>query len=256
VNRTLRALVADDEPLARARLTRLLEREDGIDVVASCADGAQALQAIRELRPDVVFLDVRMPGMDGFRTLGALAQAERPQVVFVTAYAEHAVRAFDTEATDYLLKPVSGDRLHEAVRRVRRGPLDGGALQGNATPAAAPSPYFARIAVPDQGRLRVIAVEDIDHVLAQRNYVELYVDSRAYTLRETLSHLETRLDPARFTRIHRSRLVRMDAVAGIEALAHGQYVLQLRSGARLRSGRSYRGAVRRAFGLVAEREEE
>lgn len=250
--RTLRALIADDEPLARARLSRLLAGEEGVEIVASCGDGAQTVQAIRELRPDVAFLDIRMPGMDGFRALSALPKSARPRVVFVTAYAEHAVRAFDAEATDYLLKPVSGDRLHEAVRRLRRSLTEDGASVPAREETAGSPAFFSRLAVPDQGRLRVIAVEDIDHVLAQRNYVELFVGERAYRLRETLSHLEARLDPAQFVRIHRSRLVRVDCVADIEALAHGQYLLRLRSGIRLRSGRSYRNVVRRAFGVAVE----
>ena len=250
--RTLRALIADDEPLARARLSRLLAGEEGVEIVASCADGVETVQAIRELRPDVAFLDIRMPGMDGFRALSSMPKAARPRVVFVTAYAEHAVRAFDAEATDYLLKPVSGDRLHEAVRRLRRSLTDDGSAAPAREEAAGPAAFFSRLAVPDQGRLRVIAVDDIDHVLAQRNYVELFVGERAYRLRETLSHLEARLDPAQFVRIHRSRLVRLDGVADIEALAHGQYLLRLRNGTRLRSGRSYRNVVRRAFGLAAE----
>lgn len=250
--RTLRALIADDEPLARARLSRLLAGEEGVEIVASCGDGAETAQAIRELRPDVAFLDIRMPGMDGFRALSALPKSLRPRVVFVTAYAEHAVRAFDAEATDYLLKPVSGDRLHEAVRRLRRS-LAGEDAAGPKHQETPGTPAFlSRLAVPDQGRLRVVAVEDIDHVLAQRNYLELFVGERAYRLRETLSHLEARLDPARFVRVHRSRLVRLDGVADIEALAHGQYLLRLRSDIRLRTGRSYRSAVRRAFGLAAE----
>jgi len=251
--RTLRALIADDEPLARARLSRLLAGEEGVEIVASCGDGAETAQAIRELRPDVAFLDIRMPGMDGFRALSSMPKSARPRVVFVTAYAEHAVRAFDAEATDYLLKPVSGDRLHEAVRRLRRSLIDDGSSPAPAREETTGAPtYFSRLAVPDQGRLRVIAVEDIDHVLAQRNYVELFVGERAYRLRETLSHLEARLDPAQFVRVHRSRLVRLDSVADIEALAHGQYLLRLRSGIRLRSGRSYRNVVRRAFGVAAE----
>lgn len=250
--RTLRALIADDEPLARARLSRLLAGEEGVEIVASCGDGAQTVQAIRELRPDVAFLDIRMPGMDGFRALSSMPKSARPRVVFVTAYAEHAVRAFDAEATDYLLKPVSGDRLHEAVRRLRRSLDDGGATTTAPEPVTSQTAFFSRLAVPDQGRLRVISVDDVDHVLAQRNYVELFVGERAYRLRETLSHLEARLDPARFVRVHRSRLVRVDGVADIEALAHGQYVLRLRNGTRLRSGRSYRNVVRRAFGVAAE----
>lgn len=254
--RTLRALIADDEPLARARLSRLLAGEEGIEIVASCGDGAQTVHAIRELRPDVAFLDIRMSGMDGFRALSSMPKAARPRVVFVTAYAEHAVRAFDAEATDYLLKPVSGDRLHEAVRRLRRSLDDAVIVTGTQEQATGPATYFSRLAVPDQGRLRVIAIDDIDHVLAQRNYVELFVGERAYRLRETLSHLEARLDPARFVRVHRSRLVRLDGVADIEALAHGQYLLRLRNGTRLRSGRSYRNVVRRAFGVAAELEDD
>lgn len=244
----LRALVVDDEPLARARLCRLLGAEAEVEVVASCASGEEAIQRMRLSRPDVVFLDVRMPGIDGFRTLAALPDPVRPHVVFVTAHAEHAVRAFDAEAVDYLLKPVSGERLHEAVQRVRRAL----AADRRMVPASAPAAgYPARLPVPVHGRLRLLAVAEIDHVLAQRNYVEIHAQGHSYLLREALTRLEERLDPGMFLRIHRSRLVRIDGVRDIEPLDHGQYLLRLACGARVRSGRNYRHRVREVFGLRA-----
>jgi two-component system LytT family response regulator len=243
----LRAVVVDDEAMSRARLRRLLGQERGVEVVAECGDGDSALAALRRLRPDVVFLDIRMPDLSGFGVLQNLPPEQRPQVVFVTAHAEHALRAFDVEAADYLLKPYSAERLHAALERVRRMRA---ASPSEPVAGAVAEAYPQRLAVPVGARLRLLAVEEIECAIAQSNYVELRASGQAYLLRETLSGLEARLDPRRFVRIHRSRIVRMDAVRDIEHLDGGRYLLRLASGLRLGSGASYREKVREAMGLA------
>ncbi|KRB08959.1 LytTR family DNA-binding domain-containing protein [Lysobacter sp. Root690] len=241
----LRAVVVDDEAMSRARLRRLLGQQRDVEVVAECGDGDSALAALRRLRPDVVFLDIRLPDLNGFGVIDALPPEQRPQVVFVTAHAEHALRAFDAQAVDYLLKPYSAERLQAALERIRRL-----RAPAQAAPFAASAEGFAqRLAVPVGARLRLLPVETIECVIAQSNYVELRADGQAYVLRETLSGLQARLDPRRFVRIHRSRIVRVDAVRDIEHLDGGRYVLRLANGLRLASGASYRERVREAMGL-------
>lgn len=236
----LRAAIVDDEPLARARLLRLLACEPDVEIAGEFADGPSAIAGLRAVPVDVVFLDVRMPQLDGFATLERLPPSQRPQVVFVTAYSEHAVDAFDARAIDYLVKPVAPDRLARAVERVR----DTLARQG--APSAA---YPDRIAVSDGQRLRMVAANDIECVLAQGNYVELRIDGRGVLVRETLAHILARLDPKRFARIHRSRIVCIDKIDQVEPVASGQYMVRMRSGLRITSGRSYRADLRRALGL-------
>lgn len=232
----LRAIVVDDEPLARARLRRLLEQQGGVDVIAEGANGEESVAAIRELTPDVAFLDIRMPDMDGFDLLDALGPARPPQVVFVTAYSEHAVRAFEARALDYLLKPVSADRLRQALERLQ-------------APKPASAAYPQRIAVPINGRIHLVDTGEIDHVDSHANYVELHLGTRSLVLRETMTHLESRLDPQHFLRVHRSRLVRLDGVVEARAHASGRYLLRLKSGARVVTGRSYQAKVRAALGV-------
>jgi two-component system LytT family response regulator len=248
----LRAVIADDEPLARARLRRLLGHEPDVDVIAECATGDEAADAMRRARPDVLFLDVQMPDVDGFAALNRVPPAERPWIVFVTAYSTHAVRAFEEQAIDYLLKPVSAERLHDAVGRVRQRLVESARPGAPALPepAAPPREYPARLAVPIGSRLRFIATEDIDYIAAAANYAELHVGGHAFVLRETMASLEARLDPRAFLRIHRSRIVRLAAIEDIEPLASGQYVVRLKSGVRLTSGRSYRGLLQKALGLA------
>ena len=236
----LRAAIVDDEPLARARLGRLLAAEADVDVVAEYGDGPTAVAGLRALPVDVLFLDVRMPQVDGFAMLERLPPSQRPQVVFVTAYSEHAVRAFDARAVDYLVKPVAPDRLSRSIERVRD------ALAVQAAPAAH---YPDRIAVSDGQRLRMIAVDELECVIAQGNYVELRMGGRALLVRETMAHVLARLDPRVFVRIHRSRIVRIAQIDQVEPHASGQYVVRMRSGLRLTSGRSYRADLRRALGL-------
>lgn len=249
MSRPLRAVIVDDEPLARARLSRLLGREGEIEVLAEFGDGESAAQGLRTLAADVVFVDVRMPQLDGFGMLEKLDAASRPLVVFVTAYSEHAVQAFDARAVDYLVKPVAPDRLHESVQRVRRQ-LTADAVAASA-PQAAQARYPERLAVPDGLRVRIVAVRDIEWVQAQGNYVELKIEGRGLLLRETMAGIQAKLDPRLFVRIHRSRIVRIDMIEQVEPYGAGQYVVRMRGGARLTSGRSYRGELRRALGLAA-----
>lgn len=248
----LRALIVDDEPLARARLRRLLDQEDNVQIVAACANGKQAITALRTNDTDVAFLDIRMPDMDGFRVLDHLPADRLPHIVFVTAYSEHAVRAFETRALDYLLKPVGADRLHAAVARVRQKLIDDNErrLVRNAIPPAIHNTSYAdRLTVSVGRHLRILAVADIDYAIAQANYVELHGGDRVHLVRSTIGGLAMRLDPAKFLRIHRSRIVRLDAIDSLEPRGAGQFLFHMKNGSRLISGRSYRDRIRGALGI-------
>jgi two-component system LytT family response regulator len=237
----LRVLIVDDEPMARARLRRMLGAEHGVRVLGECSNGEEAAAALSDLKPDVVFLDIQMPGMDGFGTLHRASAAWRPHVVFVTAFGEHAVDAFDHGAVDYLLKPYSRERLQLSLERAR-------AARRRAAPVASET-FPERLSVPVGHRLRMVPVQSIDCVVAQLNYVELHVGPERLSLRETMAAMESQLDPRHFARIHRSRIVRIAAVTEIETLGSGQYVFKLASGTRLGSGPAYRDRVRQAFRL-------
>lgn len=239
----LRVLVVDDEPMARARLLRMLGAEHGVQILGECSSGEEAAAALASLKPDVVFLDIQMPGMDGFGTLHRASAEWRPHVVFVTAFAEHAVDAFEYGAVDYLLKPYSRERLRLSLERARAGRRRVG--------SGANASFPERLPVPVGHRLRMVPVESIDCVVAQLNYVELHVGGERLSLRATMSAMESQLDPKHFARIHRSRIVRIAAVTEIETQESGQYVFRLASGVRLGSGPAYRERVREAFRLRA-----
>lgn len=248
---TLRAAIVDDEPLARQRLLRMLGELDRIEVVGCYADGPRALRGLVASPADVLFLDIRMPEVDGFALLEGLPAARRPLVVFVSAYGERALEAFAVEAVDYLVKPLAPARLREAVARVRaRREVQARAAQAK-TIQGPRACYPERLAVPDGARLRMVPVDQITMLVAQGNYVELVLPGRSLLLRETLASLVERLDPARFVRIHRSRAVRVDLIDQVEPCGAGQYWLRLRDGSCLASGRSYRHALRAALGLEA-----
>jgi two-component system LytT family response regulator len=258
----LRVLVVDDEPLGRRRVLELLENEPDVEVVDTAADGAAAIEAIRTLRPDLVFLDVQMPRMSGLDVVRELGPAEMPATVFVTAYDQYAIQAFDSAAADYLVKPFKNERFREALRRARHrieadtrehlldrllAVIQGeAAVATPATPRPA-SPYLERIAVQMKGRMRVVPVREIEYITASGTYAELHAGSERYIIRESLQHLEEQLDPASFLRIHRSAIVRLDRV---EALLRGDgsYEVQLRGGVRLRVGRSRRELLERRLG--------
>jgi two-component system LytT family response regulator len=240
----LRVVIADDEPLARLRLRRLLGANPDIEVVAECASGIEVMQLLPDCPCDLLFLDIQMPGADGFQALEHVVARPRA-VVFVTAYAEHAVRAFDVQAVDYLLKPISPERLQQAVERAQRA-------LANDAPVVMPVTIPRRLALPIGRRMQMVELDELDCAIAQANYVELKVGSRSFVLRETISGFHARLDPQRFLRIHRSAIVRVDAIREVEPLASGRYRVNLHGGQRLVSGRSYRDALRAALGLVAE----
>lgn len=231
----IRAIVVDDEPMALARLSRLLRQEDGVEVVAECADGAAAIAALRSHRPDVAFLDIRMPGIDG---LHVSAVAGDTCVVFVTAHSEHAVRAFETDAVDYLLKPFTVRRLQAALARLRARVV----ARGPAFPE--------RLLLQAGARQRLVPVQAIDSLIASANYVEVQCGHEHLLARETLTAIETRLDPAQFVRIHRSRVIRIGAVRDVELLPSGQYLVRLHNGQKLSGGRSYRDRLRKALGMT------
>ena len=245
----LRAAVVDDEPLARARIKRLLALHDDIEVVGEYADAHALIEAWPARPADVVFLDIEMPEMDGF---GALARLEPPcaHVVFVTAYAEHAVRAFDVAATDYLVKPVAPERLVVALERVRQ------ARAAAPAPAAAGAiAYPERLALPIGRRIQLVDVDAIDCIEAQANYVEIRAGQRAFVLRKPLTAVQDELDPKRFVRVHRSIVVRIAAVTAIEPMPSARFRLALANGQSVMTGRSYRDPVRQAFGLAVAADE-
>lgn len=237
MSRCIRTIVVDDEPMALARLARMLREEDGVEVVAECGDGASAIAALRTHRPDVAFLDIQMPGIDGLR-VSANAVAAEACVVYVTAHSEHAVRAFETDAVDYLLKPFTARRLQATLARLRKRL----AARGSAFPE--------RLLLHAGARQRLVPVQAIDSLLACANYVEVHCGHERLMARETLNAIESRLDPAQFVRMHRSRLVRIGAIRDVELLPSGQYLLRLHNGQKLSGGRSYRDRLRKAIGLA------
>jgi two-component system, LytTR family, response regulator len=249
----LKVLIVDDERLARAKLRRFLSESPEVRVVGEAATGTEALKRIHEQRPDLVFLDIRMPAMDGFEILEKLPPDARPAIVFVTAHDEHAVRAFDAEAVDYLLKPFDRSRLRRALDRTRlarkRDPEELLGILRRLTALAAPERRaLRRIAVRSEGRLHSYRVEDIHWFEGADNYVRLHTGRGVHGIRETLSELERRLDPERFVRIHRSAIVGIDAIREVESLFHGDFAVVLRTGERLAVGRTYRGRFLEAIG--------
>ena len=258
-----RILVVDDEPLGRRRLLDLLADEPDVEVVGTAADGAAAIAAIRSSRPNLVFLDVQMPRMSGLDVVRELGPVELPLTVFVTAYDQYAIQAFNAAAVDYLVKPFADERFEEALRRARRrvdtdslGHLHEqllALLQGDPAAASPPMPgpgprYLERIAVQMKGRMRVVPVGKIDYITANGAYAELHVGSDHYVIRDSMQQLEERLDPERFIRVHRSSIVRLDLVEALLRSEGSEYEVQLKGGARLRVGRSRREALERRLG--------
>lgn len=251
----LRALIVDDEPLAREGIRLHIEQQKDFEIVGECGDGDEALAAIREQAPDVVFLDIQMPGRDGFGVLDALAGTTLPLIVFVTAYDQFALQAFEAHALDYLLKPFDDERFRKAIDRVRtqlrgqkRRDLDSRIAQLLADIRDRPR-YFERLVVRSGGRILILRVDDIDWIEAAANYVKLHVGPRVYLLRETMNRLEEKLDPARFIRIHRSTIVRVDRIRELEPLFQGDYLVILHDGSRLTSSRSYRDKLQEALNV-------
>jgi len=249
---TLRVLIVDDELVARRRIRRLLATEGDVTIVGECEDGASALAVIAAEKPDVAFLDVQMPELDGFDVVRSIATAELPAIVFVTAYDQYALQAFDVQAIDYLLKPFTRERFRTALARARERLLSvSRSRQGDVDKLIehlrTTRRYPTRVAVRTTDRFVVVHWADVDWVEAADNYVTLHVGAREYLLRETLVSLEQQLDPERFGRIHRSALVQFDRIAELHAATHGDIDLVLRNGVRLTVTRTWRDAFERSF---------
>jgi two-component system, LytTR family, response regulator len=242
----LRVLVVDDEPLVREGIRVLLEREVGVRLLGEARNGEEALERIRELRPDLVLLDVQMPGMDGFAVVAALDPGERPAIVFVTAHSEYAIQAFEVHAVDYLLKPFDAERFATALSRARVRMAAGNAdrleeLLATLRPAHA---YPERLLLKHEGTVVVVLANDIDWVEAADNYVKVHARTGRYMVREPLKQIETKLDPARFARVHRSAIVNLSRVKSLDPLTAGENIITLTTGTRLTLSRGFRDDFR------------
>ena len=258
-----RVLIVDDEPLARQRIQDLLGEQSGIEIVGSANGGDTAITAIRELKPDLVFLDVQMPGKSGLEVARAIGPEAMPATIFVTAYDEYASQAFDVAAVDYLVKPFDDERFEQAFARARRMVElqdfanmreqlirvlagEGGAV----APSSATAGYLERIAVEMKGKVRVVPVQQIEYITARGPYLRLHVGKEWYVIRETMQTLEERLDPARFMRVHRSAIVRLDLVSTMLRGSGGDYAVELKTGVKLQVSRSRREALERHLGIT------
>jgi len=239
----MRVLVVDDEPPARRKLMNFLREEGDVEVVGEAGSGAKAAALIEELEPDVVFLDVQMPGMTGFEVLQTLG-GRVPLIVFVTAYDQYAVKAFEVHALDYLLKPFDRDRLQTCLSRVRDqiGRSAGADLQARMQKLIAEATgraYATRLMVKHHGRVVFLQIRDVDWIKALANYVELHVGAQTYMIRETLNSLESRLDPDSFARVHRSVIVNLDRIKELQPWSHNDYLVILKDGTEIRMSRRY-----------------
>jgi two-component system, LytTR family, response regulator len=264
VPENIRVLVVDDEPLARLRIEDLLAHEEGTAVVGSATNGIEAIERIRTLKPDIVFLDVQMPGKTGIEVIREIGAEHMPATIFVTAYDQFAVQAFDVAAVDYLVKPFDDERFEAAFARARQrlsaqglsklreqllSVLGGGSASLHPPSTASPPPYLERIAVEMRGKVRSIPVDQIDYIVADGPYAELHTGDRRHVIRESMQTLEDRLDPRHFMRVHRSMIVRLDLVDTLHRGAGGDYELQLKNGTRVKVSRSRREALERWLGV-------
>jgi two-component system LytT family response regulator len=247
---TVRVLIVDDEPAARELVREMLDdevRKGPVQIVGECADGPTALESIRGEKPDVVFLDVQMPGMDGFQVLAALPPDELPCVIFITAYDQYALRGFDVHALDYLLKPFDRKRFDEAFERAkqllareRTSELSERILTllgERQTPA---QPHLDRFVIKSDGRVFFLPANEIEWIGAEGNYVSLHVGKATHLFREAISSLEGQLDPKKFRRIHRSTIVNIDCIRELQPMFRGEYLVIMRDGTQLKLSHNYR----------------
>jgi two-component system, LytTR family, response regulator len=260
--RPIRTLIIDDEQMARASIRVLLGGDPEIELVGECSSGVDAVTAIAARAPELVFLDIHMPQMNGFEVLDAIGDARPFVVVFVTAYDSYAIDAFDAQALDYVLKPFDDRRFHRAVERakdrIRHARLDHLATElvqvmGGNPPAEKPAEPLERIVIRDGGRTVFVPLSDIDWIEAADYYVQLHVGAKSYLHREPMRDLEARLDPRRFVRIHRSAIVAIDRVAELRPSAHGDHCVRLRDGTDLKLSRARRGRLRALLAMQVVR---
>jgi two-component system LytT family response regulator len=245
----IRTIIADDEKLARTKLRILLQSEAGIDIVGECSDYEQTVQAVHESRPDLLLLDVQMPGPDGFHVLRAIPPEQMPIVVFTTAYDQYALQAFEAHALDYLLKPFDQERLHRTIERVQAE----FAKNGDREIARRILDYLAkgkvepstdkRLVVKAGGRIVFLDVDDIDWIDAAANYVKLNAGKEFYVLRQSIGHLSQRLNSSQFVRIHRSTIVNVQKIKELQPCNSGEYIVVLKNGKELSCSRGYRGGL-------------
>ncbi len=254
LERKLSVVIVDDEELARRRIAQLLEQERDMEIVAECRDGHEAIAALESHRPDLVFLDVQMPGLDGFGVLERLKTDSPPMTVFVTAYDQHAIRAFDVNAVDYLLKPFDESRFRQTLDRVREHlqqsrnvladprllSLLEFAVEREQGAGAARPQYVDRLMIKTGTKTVVVRASDIDRIEAEGNYVRLHVDTKTYLLRETMARLEKSLNPTQFVRVHRSSIVNLERVREVEPYFGHDFIVRLANGARVKMSRWYR----------------
>ncbi|HZI20353.1 MAG TPA: LytTR family DNA-binding domain-containing protein [Pyrinomonadaceae bacterium] len=242
----IRALIVEDEPLARERLKMYLADEPDVEIIGECADGRQAVAAIRSLGPDLVFLDIQLPELDGFGVVEEVGAESMPVVVFITAYDQHAMRAFDVYALDYLLKPYKPDRLRRAVERARAQVLrgKGGALNErllSLLESVRTGPqHVERLMIKSPGRVYFIRADEIDWIESEGNYVRIHAGKESHFLRDTLGGMEARLDQQKFVRIHRSTIVNVESIKELQPLFSGDYTVILHSGERLTMSRGHK----------------
>ena len=245
----MRVLIADDEVLARRGMRRMLEKEPDVEIIAECADGAAAVERIAELKPDLVFLDVQMPELDGFGVVDAIGVDDMPAVIFVTAYDEFALRAFAIHAVDYVVKPVDPARLREAVARMRREVEQarmaeiGQRLAGLLETTAASRKPLRRFVVRSRDRIILLEPDRVEWIESADNYVRLHANGQSYLLRDSMTSIESRLEDAKFLRIRRSTLVHTGAIAELQPLFNGEFAVVLKSGTRLTSSRRFRAQI-------------
>jgi len=248
--RPIRALIVDDEPWARERIRALIEDEPSVEIAGESRSGSEAVRAIRELAPDLVFLDVQMPDLDGFEVIAEIGPSRMPAVVFVTAYDQHALRAFEVHALDYLLKPFDRRRFYQAVERaaslIRAGRVERQLehLEGLMADVASRPRCLERLLVRAHGRMFFVHVDKIDWIEAAGNYVRVHTGGKSHLVRQTMKVLEQELDAVRFLRIHRSTIVNLDRVREISPLFSGEYSVVLVDGTRLTLSKGYRDRLR------------
>jgi two-component system LytT family response regulator len=250
--KTIQVAIADDEPLARERLRSLLEGRERYAIMAECGDGAEALAALTQHDIDLLFLDVQMPGLDGFQTLESLGTERVPIIVFVTAFNDYALRAFDVSALDYLLKPFDRERFEKTLARVeeRLAGREKAEMSGELreflrtlSTTAAPA-HVSRFPVRANGEIYFVRVEDVDWIDAEGNYVALHAAGRRHLVRDTIKSLEDRLDPSKFVRVHRSAIINVDRLRKLQPYFHGEYVITLQDGTTMTSSRTYSDRLR------------
>ena len=253
----IRTLIVDDEPLARDKIRMFLERDPEIEIIGECVDGVHAVASIEESNPDLLFLDIQMPGKDGFEVLRTVGVDRVAAVIFVTAYDEHALRAFEYHALDYLLKPFAANRFQDALTHAKSQLLSEpespfkkqlmtllGSVDGD-------SRYIRRLVVKTSGRIVFLKVEEVDWIEAAGNYLTLHVGAASHLIRETMNDLESRLDPAQFLRIHRSTIVNIDRIREMQPLFHGDFTVMLMNNTRLMLSRNYKSRLPRHLGKLS-----